>query len=171
MITMKQIKFLSGLGFMFLIIAGCAKSTFKQQEQEMIDTYIKSLGDTAYVLKPSGLYYIELDPGSGRSPVVNDTVSFWYNGMFTDRVSFNSNYTATPFIAIIGYASKDPTSAYGIIPGLDEGLKYMKEGGKGRFLIPSSLAYGQAGIWGIIPGYTPLVFEVELNSVKSGSKK
>ncbi len=167
---MKQIKLLSGLGFMILIIAGCTKSTFKNQEQEMIDTYIKSLGDTAYVQKPSGLYYIELAPGFGRSPVVNDTVSFWYNAMFTDRVSFNSNYTATPFVAIIGYAAKDPTSAYGIIPGLDEGLRYMKEGGKGRFLVPSSLAYGQAGIWGIVPGYTPLVFEVNLISVKPGTK-
>jgi FKBP-type peptidyl-prolyl cis-trans isomerase len=46
----------------------------------------------------------------------------------------------------------------------------MKEGGKGRFLVPSSLAYGQAGIWGIVPGYTPLVFEVNLISVKPGTK-
>jgi len=164
----KRITFLSGLGLIILIITGCAKSTFKQQEQEMIDTYIKSLGDTAYILKPSGLYYIELQTGSGRSPVTLDTVTFWYNGMFTDRVSWNSNYTATPFVAVIG--CKDPTSVYGIIPGLDEGIRYMKPGGKGRFVLPSSLAYGQAGIWGIVPGYTPLVFEVDLISVTPGSK-
>jgi len=36
----KRITFLSGLGLIILIITGCAKSTFKQQEQEMIDTYI-----------------------------------------------------------------------------------------------------------------------------------
>jgi len=167
---MKRIIFLSVFGVFILVIAGCAKSTFKKQEQEMIDTYIKSLGDTAYVLKPSGLYYIELQPGSGRSPIIGDTVTFWYNGMFTDRVSWNSNYTSTPFVAIIGYSVKDPTSAYGIIPGLDEGIKYMKEGGKGRFVLPSDLAYGQAGIWGILPGYTPLVFEVDLINVKPGSK-
>jgi FKBP-type peptidyl-prolyl cis-trans isomerase len=40
----------------------------------------------------------------------------------------------------------------------------MNEGGKAILLIPSDLAYGPYGS-GSIPGYTPLVFEVELIDV------
>jgi len=78
------------------------------KEKEDIQNYINSLGDTAYVLKPSGLYYIELRAGTGRSPVVKDTITFWYSGMFLNRTVFDSNYSSnTVFTAILGI--NDPT--------------------------------------------------------------
>ena len=161
------IKFLSGLALIILIVAGCnSTGTWEKQERDQIQSYVKSLGDTAYSIKPSGLYYIELQEGTGRAPVVNDTITFWYKGMFLDRVIFDSNLSSTPYAAIVG--TNDPT--YEIIPGLDEGVRYMKEGGYARFLTPSALAYGPAGIWGLIPGYSPLIWEVGLVSVKPGSK-
>ena len=167
---MTHIKFLSGLGLMILVIAGCKSTgTWEKQEREQIDNYIKSLGDTVYVLKPSGLYYIELKPGSGRSPIVKDTITFWYKGMFLDRVVFDPLPTpSTPTTAIIG--TDNPTYKISL-SGLDEGVQYMKEGGKARFLLPSDLAYGPAGLWQIIPGYTPLIYEVQLLKVRAGSKK
>jgi FKBP-type peptidyl-prolyl cis-trans isomerase len=160
-----RIKLLFVCGFVVLMISACnPASTWKKQERSQIDSYIKSLGDTSYVLEPSGLYYIELVAGTGRQPVVKDTVYFKYTGMFLDRTIFDSNVSSsTNYGAIIGN--------YEIIPGLDEGLRYMQEGGKARFLTPSSLAYGAAGIWGAIPGYTPLLWEVTLITVKPGSKK
>lgn len=160
-----RIKFLFVFGFVVLLISGCDPSkTWKKQERSQIDSYIQSLRDTAYVLESSGLYYIELLGGTGRSPVINDTVYFTYTGMFLDRQIFDTNVsTGTPYGAVIGN--------YEIISGLDEGLRLMKEGGKARFLTPSSLAYGPAGIYGAIPGYTPLIWEVTLLTVKPGSKK
>jgi peptidyl-prolyl cis-trans isomerase A (cyclophilin A) len=148
---------------LILIMSCNPTGTWEKQERDQITDYVKSLGDTAYVLKPSGLYFIELQAGTGRTPVLKDTVAFRYKGMFLDRVIFDSNITATtPYYAIVG--STD------IILGLDEGVRYMKEGGKARFVTPSRLAYGSRGIWGTIPGYTPLMWEVELVSVKPGSK-
>jgi FKBP-type peptidyl-prolyl cis-trans isomerase len=41
----------------------------------------------------------------------------------------------------------------------------MREGRKALFLMPSKLAYGSAGYYGI-PGYTPLLFEVVLVKAK-----
>jgi len=161
---MNRIKYLGGLVAVLLFLAGCNPSgTWKKQERDQIQSYVKLLGDTAYVLKPSGLYYIELQAGTGREPIALDTISFRYTGMFLDRVAFDSNIAATaPYMAIVG--------SYQIIPGLDEGVRYMKEGGKARFLTPSSLAYGPEGIWGVVPGYTPLIWEIELVSVKAGTK-
>jgi len=51
---------------LIIFISRCSKTgTWEKQEQKQIDDYIKSLGDTAYVLYPSGLYYINLIEGSG----------------------------------------------------------------------------------------------------------
>ncbi len=162
---MNRIKLLCGFGLILIIIAGCDPSKkYREQEREQIQSNNQSQGDTVFVLKPSGLYYIELQAGTGREPIEKDTISFRYTAMYLNRVVFDSNVAATaPYMAIVG--------AYQIIPGLDEGVRYMKEGGKARFLTPSSLAYGPGGdYYGIIPGYTPLLFEVELVSVKAGSK-
>ena len=40
----------------------------------------------------------------------------------------------------------------------------MKPGGKSTLLIPSKLAYGAMGTYGI-SGYTPLLFDIELVKV------
>ena len=52
-----------------------------------------------------------------------------------------------------------------IIPGLEEGLKLMKEGAQFRFTIPANLAYGEFGA-GQIPPESPLIFELELIKVE-----
>jgi len=41
----------------------------------------------------------------------------------------------------------------------------MSEGDKARFIIPSDLAYGEAGAGGVIPPNANLIFDVELVSV------
>ena len=48
-----------------------------------------------------------------------------------------------------------------MIPGFDEGISYMKQGGTAVLLIPSALAYGVYGQYRY-PAYTPLVFDVKL---------
>jgi FKBP-type peptidyl-prolyl cis-trans isomerase FklB len=41
----------------------------------------------------------------------------------------------------------------------------MKEGAKYRFTIPYMLGYGERGAGGSIPGYSTLIFDVELIKV------
>jgi FKBP-type peptidyl-prolyl cis-trans isomerase len=57
-----------------------------------------------------------------------------------------------------------------MIAGFDEGITYMKAGGKAKFLVPSSLGYGPSGYY-TIPGYTALLYEVELVKVSKGPAK
>ena len=51
-----------------------------------------------------------------------------------------------------------------LISGFEEGVSYMKPGGKASLIIPSDLGYGPVG-GNIIPGFTTLVFDVELISI------
>jgi len=52
-----------------------------------------------------------------------------------------------------------------VIKGWDEGISLLKVGDKARFVIPSDLAYGNAGAGGVIPPNATLIFDVELMKV------
>ena len=156
--------------FLFMVVlafvTGCEKNTWEKQERKQIDDYIKSLGDTTYILYPSGLYYFEILAGTGRTPVDHDTVYFKYKGRFLNYVVFDKNVPDNvPYKHVMG------TDVGPVISGIDEGLRYMKAGGKARLLTPSKIAYGFEGIWQIVPGYTPLLWDIELDSVKAGPGK
>ena len=49
-----------------------------------------------------------------------------------------------------------------VIAGWQEAIQLLKKGGKGKFLIPSTLAYGERGAGANIPPNSPLVFDIEL---------
>lgn len=104
----------------------------------------------------SGLQYEQLTAGEGAQPKAEDTVKVHYRGTLIDGTEFDSSY-----------ARNEPVSfpLNGVIPGWTEGLQLMKEGGKGRLVIPSELAYGPGGMGNAIGPNETLVFEVELLEV------
>ena len=160
---MNRIK-ISFLILIAILATGCETNKWAEHEQKLIDEYIESLEDTTYVLYPSGLYYIELIPGTGDFPVDFDTVYFKYKAAFTDYVQFDtSDPYSTPFKYVMG--SFDRMT----MKGVDEGLRYMKAGGKSRLLTPSKLAYGFEGISGIVAGYTPILWTLVLDSISPHS--
>jgi FKBP-type peptidyl-prolyl cis-trans isomerases 1 len=152
--------------FLAILLASCNdnKSKWEAYENKIIDDYVKTLGDTIYTLNPSGLYYIELFPGTGISPINNDSVYFKYKASFLDFVVFNST---TPD----SVPSKAKIGSDDLISGVDEGLKYMKEGGRAKLIIPSKLAYGLYGIPNIVPANTPILVTLELKKVIPGTGK
>ena len=58
------------------------------------------------------------------------------------------------------------TGAHQMIPGFDVMVQDMKLGEKRTVVLPPSMAYGDAGAGGIIPGGAYLVFDIELVSFK-----
>ena len=107
----------------------------------------------------SGLRYKIIQKGEGTSPEKGQTVAVHYKGMFSDGNVFDDSYKR-------GAPIEFPIGQGNVIPGWDEGIMLLNVGDKARFVIPSSLAYGEAGAGGVIPPNATLVFDVELMDVK-----
>lgn len=168
----KTIKLSLLLGILLITLISCDPSRkWEKEEKKSIQEYLGGLGDTAYVTKPSGLIVIELVAGTGRLPIINDTVSIRYKGCFMNGLVFASNATeAEPLTFIAG--TGDLMNGYLLIEGLSEGVLYVKDGGKSRLITPSSLAYGGRGTPdGRISGFTPLRWDIQIVSVKAGPAK
>lgn len=121
----------------------------------------KYLADNAkkdgVITTKSGLQYMVLQEGTGKSPKATDSVKCHYEGFLIDGTVFDSSIQR-------GEPATFPLG--GVIAGWTEGLQLMKEGGKTRFFIPYNLAYGESGAAGSIPPYAALIFDVELIEVK-----
>lgn len=115
-------------------------------------------GDSPSAPSGGGTLVIEdLVVGTGATAASGNTVSVHYVGTLTNGQKFDSSYDrGQPFVFRLGVGA--------VIPGFDQGIVGMREGGKRRLTIPPSLAYGSAGN-GPIPPNATIVFEVELVSV------
>jgi FKBP-type peptidyl-prolyl cis-trans isomerase FklB len=105
----------------------------------------------------SGLQYKVLQPGTGRTPTANDTVTVHYRGTLVDGKQFDSSYDR-------GEPATFPVN--GVIAGWTEALQLMKEGAKYQLAIPANLAYGDRGP---LAGQV-LLFDVELIKVDTGGQ-
>jgi FKBP-type peptidyl-prolyl cis-trans isomerase FkpA len=122
----------------------------------------KFLGESGANKTDSGLAYKVIKEGTGSKPGPEDTVEVHYHGTLVDGTVFDSSVQRGKTISF-------PLNR--VIKGWTEGLQLMKEGGKTKFVIPSELAYGDAGAPPKIPGGATLVFEVELFKVTKAGKE
>lgn len=121
------------------------------------EKFLKENGQKEGVITtPSGLQYMVLKEGDGKSPKATDKVRCHYEGMLIDGTLFDSSLQR-------GEPADFPLN--GVITGWTEGLQLMKEGAKYRFFIPYMLGYGEGGAGNSIPPYSTLIFDVELIKV------
>lgn len=122
---------------------------YVEENEADIQTYL-SVNNLTSQISDSGLHYIINEEGDGENPTESDNVTVAYKGYFLDGAVFDeSNANGVQF------------NLQNVISGWTEGITYFKEGGSGVLLIPSSLAYGNAGI-STIPGGAVLVFDINL---------
>jgi hypothetical protein len=127
-------------------------------ENELIQKYITDNPSVPFQLKASGLYYSDLIIGLGAAPVTHDLAYIKYTGKFLNGIVIDTNVGRNDTLI-------SPVNEGYLIPGFEEGITYMRVGGKAQFLVPSKLAYGSAGYY-TIPGYTPILYEVDLVKLK-----
>jgi len=134
---------------------------FGEYEKVVLRQYLAEEELTAEPL-PSGMYYLPIKPGTGKSVETGDTVLVHYEGRFLNGKFFDSTIMRNqPFQFVYG-------TEWQVIKGLEEAIGMMKEGERSLFIVPSDMAFGPAGSsTGIIPPYTSVIFEVEILEVSS----
>jgi FKBP-type peptidyl-prolyl cis-trans isomerase FkpA len=113
----------------------------------------KAATEPGAIKTDSGLIYMDIQPGTGASPVASDTVKVNYRGTLIDGTEFDSSYKRNQ-------PAQFPLN--GVIKCWTEGVQKMKLGGKARLVCPSDIAYGDKGHPPVIPGGATLIFEIEL---------
>lgn len=108
------------------------------------------------VTTSSGLQYLVLKEGSGKSPRLKDAVVVHYRGTLITGVEFDSTHRQNE-------PAEFPLKR--VIKGWKEGLQLMKEGAHYRLFLPSKLAYGSRASGIDIGPDEALIFEVELIKV------
>ena len=126
----------------------------------------KDLSEKPAVKKPSGappaeLVTEDIVKGKGKTAKPGDVVAMQYVG--------NSWSTGEQFDASWDRGAEPlefPLGAGQVIPGWDQGIVGMKEGGRRLLVIPPDMAYGPQGSPPVIGPNETLIFVVDLEKVK-----
>lgn len=127
------------------------------KEKDLLIQYLKTNGITIEPLE-SGLYYVELEPGTGKAIDTGYMVTFHFNLQLADGTQvFSSRDRGEPMQLNFG----KPFDTR----GFDQGIGMMKKGGKAKLIVPSDLAFGQQGRGAIIPPFSTLIYDVDVIEV------
>ena len=108
---------------------------------------------------PKELVVKDLEEGTGTEAKAGDLVSVQYVGVsYSTGEEFDASWDrGEPFQFTLGAGE--------VIPGWDQGVEGMKEGGRRRLEIPPDLAYGPQGSPPAIGPDETLVFVIDLEQV------
>ncbi|MDX2250418.1 MAG: FKBP-type peptidyl-prolyl cis-trans isomerase [Bacteroidia bacterium] len=139
---------------LLLVFAGCDDiPTFDEQlaiDKQIIEDYIAEKGLVGQWTENSVFYVLE-DEGIGTEyPTTSSSIDIIYSGTFLDGEEFDSSggFPVT-------------FNVYSLIRGWQEGIQEFKKESKGILIIPSGLAYGPNGTFGI-PADAVIRFDIEL---------
>ncbi|HKU16876.1 MAG TPA: FKBP-type peptidyl-prolyl cis-trans isomerase [Steroidobacteraceae bacterium] len=143
-----------------LLAAACGD---KQQAQKAAST-------ASAVAAPTELQKIDVVKGTGEGISLGQVAVVHYTGWVFDgsapeqkgKKFDSSRDRGQPFPFTVGAGE--------VIRGWDEGVQGMQKGGQRRLVIPSDLAYGDAGAGGVIPPGATLVFDVELLEIRQPNR-
>lgn len=143
-----------------------------EQEVDSIQSYIEqnSIEAESY---PNGLYYVEVEEGTGEIPGDNDLVEFHFTRKYLDGTVIETTEEGDPI--------QEYLNSNRLVRGLEEGIKLMKEGGQATLIMPSKMAFGKSRqvipqqvredwveedqIAPLVKPYSSVIYEIELLSV------
>lgn len=138
-------------------VAGCGDDPTGIDVRDV--TFAPSLGIDldAMTRTATGLYYQDMELGTGNTALPGRWVEVLYRGWLSDGTLFDeAQNESDPLLFRLGVGM--------VIQGWDEGVRGMRVGGVRTLVIPPSLGYGDRPN-GPIPANSVLVFQVRLLSV------
>lgn len=137
----------------YITTAVAADEKVLEESEKFLDEMEKKPGTKRGM---SGLIWEKIKDGEGKQPRVGENdVVITYVGSLYDGKIFDETHRDRPV----------RFDLEALIPGFSSGLSLMTPGSVYKFYIPSFLAYGEAGVPGVIPPNAALVFEVTLHEV------
>jgi FKBP-type peptidyl-prolyl cis-trans isomerase len=135
---------------------------FALTDEKLIKNYLALNSITTAQKQASGLYFVPGVTNASAATTPGKTVSVLYTGKLLDGTVFDasSQHGNVPLSFVVGATPKQ------VITGFDEGIALMHKGDKATLIIPSNLAYGQAGAGTGVPANSVLRFDVEVTDVK-----
>ncbi len=135
-----------------------ARRDFLAKERASIETYITER-ELKMERTGTGLYYSLLESGSDSIKIVTmDIVEMEIKTFsLTGELLYSSDETEPQIFKV---------DQGDVEIGIHEAVKYLGLGDKGRFILPSHLAFGVAGDQNKVPPMTPLVYEIKILSIK-----
>lgn len=129
------------------------KEEYKEKNLQFIEEIALQEG---VVKLPCGVLYKELLKGSGTvSPELSSVVSVHYRGTLINGREFDNSWKR---------GCPEAFRLNQVIEGWQQALRQMHVGDRWLIYIPYTLGYGSRSS-GPIPGFSTLVFEVELLSI------
>ena len=115
-----------------------------------------------YNVFDSGLKTYDITIGDGETATAGQIVTINYTAWLTDGTKFDSSLDR-------GQPATFGLSQQQFIPGSDEGIEGMQVNGYRQMVIPAAIAFGEAGIPGMIPPNADIILEVELLEAQAGA--
>jgi FKBP-type peptidyl-prolyl cis-trans isomerase len=128
-----------------------------RKDRERIENYIERRNLDMTETR-SGLWYMIESEGTGKNLSDNDRVLLEFECTLLDGTFCYSSKEEGPREVVVGRSR--------IEPGLDQGLRMLKPGGKALFIIPPFLGWGLPGDGKKIPSRAVIVYKVKVIDVK-----
>ena len=141
-----------------LSLASCGHS-YSEEEREAFDVRIKAViaeNDWDYDYDENGMYFKVISEGEGDGYVqLTDKVTFSYRGSYLNGEVFQEITQRDALTFMVGE----------LIPGWQDALSKVKQGGEIKVILPPYLGYGSKKT-GIIPANSILVYDLRVHRVR-----
>lgn len=129
-----------------------------ENKKKSVEFLEKNKSITNMKISKSGLQYVILKEGKGKTPTAKSTVKMHYVGTLLDGTKFDSTYDRNqPLTLKLDQGIK----------AWSEGLQYMKAGGRYKLYVPPDLGYGPQGSPSSrIPPNSLLVYDIEILDIR-----
>ena len=128
-----------------------------EEEPARIEKFVKEHNVTV-APSETGVYYLEIERGTGDSASIGDIVTIHYNLYNIDDKLVETSYGDEPLQFVFGGGE--------MVPGIEEAVEKMRVGGKATIIVPAEMGFGEVAVSNDLPAYSTVIFDLELVDIQ-----